>query len=832
MSVRHQRGSGTLRSRCGNLAVTALVLTGFLWAAVPAVVPTLAASAQAAEPAVYRLPDQAIVDIIDARRTPAVRVSPDRAWLLLADRPSLPSIAELSQRELGLAGTRFKPATNGPSQTWPAIGLTFLRVSDGEQRPVRGLPENPRLENLTWSPDGTRVAFTQTTPSGIELWVADKQAAPESAWARRLTGPKVSLVAGMIPTWMPDGTALIAALVPGDRGPEPVAPTVPTGPVVQENLGRTAPARTIPDLLQSPYDEKLFEHYFTTRLARIDLRGAIHWIGAPALFSGFDPSPDGQHLFVQVLHPPYSYTVPLYRFPSRMEVWDLAGRREHLVADVPLQEEVPISFSSVETGPRDVGWRSDAPATLCWTEALDGGDAGRQAELRDAVFLHAAPFDGEPVLWIRLPIRCAGILWGSGDLALISGRWWKTRNSRTWRARPDAPDTAAELLQDRSWEDAYNDPGVPVTVPNQAGRPVLLTRAGRIFLLGEGASPEGNRPFLDEYDPGTKETRRLFRSEAPFYERPVAVLDTTAGLILTTRESPEEVPNFHVRDLAGGEPRRLTSFPHPYPGLRGITKELVRYRRADGVPLSGTLFLPAGYRPEDGPLPTLLWAYPQEFKSADAAGQITDSPYRFDWVGWSSPLVFLTRGYAVLDDPKLPIVGEGDRQPNDTFVEQLSAGAKAAVDELVRRGVTDPRRVAIGGHSYGAFMTVNLLAHTDLFAAGLARTGGYNRTLTPFGFQSEERTLWQAPETYFAMSPFMFADKIKAPLLLIHGQADDNPGTFPMQSERLYAAMKGHGATVRLVLLPHEMHSYHARESAMHVLWETQEWLNRFVRKP
>jgi len=424
-------------------------------------------------------------------------------------------------------------------------------------------------------------------------------------------------------------------------------------------------------------------------------------------------------------------------------------------------------------------------------------------------------------------------MWGHDGLAIVEDYWWEDRRVRWWKIAPGSPETAPEQLQDYSWQDRYNDPGVPTMTPNEYGRYVLLTGddAHTIFLVGDGASPEGDRPFLDAFDTHHRETARLFRSEAPYYERPVVVMNKEARHVVTSRESVDEVPNYFMRDLAGGTLRQLTFFPHPTPQLSGMQKELIRYKREDGVDLTATLYLPAGYEAErDGPLPMLMWAYPREFKSADAAGQVDDSPYRFDWIGWWSPALWLTQGYAALDGPTMPIIGEGDAEPNDTYIEQLVASAAAAVDEVVRRGVADRHRIAIGGHSYGAFMAANLLAHSDIFAAGLPRTGAYNRTLTPFGFQSEDRSLWEAPDVYFEMSPFMHADKIKEPILLVHGQEDSNPGTFPMQSERFYSALKGHGATVRLVMLPHESHSYRARESLLHLLWETQRWLDTYVK--
>jgi dipeptidyl aminopeptidase/acylaminoacyl peptidase len=784
-----------------------------------------AAAGQGADPLGYRQPPQGIVDMLDAPPTPDVLLSPDRRTLLVQETPSLPPVAELAERELRLAGLRIRPRTSGPSRTQYAVSLSLVELADGRERRVDGLPAGPRIDHAAWSPDGASVAFTHEARDGFELWVLDAR----TARARRLTGPRLNLAAANAPRWQPDGRALIAALVPDARGPEPAAPELPTGPIVQESLGRTAPARTFQDLLANPHDEALFEHYLTARLARVDLDGRVTPLGEPGLLWSFDPSPDGRFLLVETLRRPYSYLVPAYRFPRRIEVLDRDGRPVHRVADLPLQDEVPVAFGSVATGPRGVSWRDDADATLFWAEALDGGDASREADERDRLFLLPAPFEGEPKVLATFGLRFAGLSWGDDQLALASEYWWKDRKLRTWILRPGAAgESEPEVLWDRSFEDRYGDPGDPQLRRDERGRLVLLRDGeGRLLLIGAGASPEGDRPFLDALDLATKESERLFRSEAPWYDAPFVLGD---GRIVVRREAPEVPPNYFVRDLASGELRQVTRFPHPAPQLAGVQKELIRYPREDGIQLTGTLYLPAGWKPEDGPLPTVLWVYPAEFKSADAAGQASGSPYRFTRPSRWSPVVWVTQGYAVLDDPTMPIVGEGETEPNDTYVEQLTASAKAAIDELARRGVADPRRVAVGGHSYGAFTTANLLVHTDLFAAGIAQSGAYNRSLTPFGFQSEERTLWQAPEVYVRMSPFFHAEKVNEPILLVHGEADNNSGTFPLQSERFYNALKGHGATARYVVLPFESHGYRGRESVLHTLAETFEWLERWVK--
>jgi len=776
----------------------------------------------------YKMPPKVIADLIDAPPTPSVMIGPLNKWMLIMELSGLPSIRDLAQPELRLAGIRFNPNTNTATRSLYYINLKLKNIRTGEEFAIKNLPENPNIRHVQWSPNGKFISFTNLESDGLRLWLVDLK----TKSAKKLSSARLNGIYGSPYEWVSNCKTLICRIVDPNRGKPPEAPEIPIGPIIQETTGRKAPARTYQDLLKSPYDENLFEYYASSQIIKITLDGKSKTLSKSFLFSNVDPSPNGKYLLVEKLHRPFSYLVPAYRFPYSVEIWDIEGNLVKTVADLPLAENVPIGFGAVPTGPRSFHWRSDAPSTLVWVEAQDGGDPKRKTDIRDRVYMLPAPFKGESIPIISLKYRYSGINWGNGRVALVSESWWRTRRTRTWIIEPDHRSSKPRLLFDRSYEDRYSDPGRPVMIRSSYGTSVLLTgeKGKTIFLSGSGASPEGNRPFLDRLNLKTKKTERIWRCEGPYYEYFVRLLDSKGKKFITRRESNSQPPNFFIRDLAKKDLVQITFFPHPTPQLKNIKKELIKYRREDGVQLTATLYLPPSYKPEDGPLPMLMWAYPREYKSARAAGQVRGSPYQFTRISWSRPQLWLTMGYAVLDGPTMPIIGEGDEEPNDTFVKQLVASAKAAVDEVVRRGIADPRRIAIGGHSYGAFMTANLLAHSDLFAAGIARSGAYNRTLTPFGFQSEERTFWEAPEIYFAMSPFMHADKINEPILLIHGLADNNSGTFPIQSQRFYHALKGLGAKARLVMLPYESHGYRARESIMHTLWEMTRWLEEYVK--
>ena len=766
----------------------------------------------------YLTPPKAIVDIMEAEPLPGVSVGPSREVIALTYRPGMPPISEVAQPMLRIAGMRINPRNNGPHRTSGATGITLRTVATGAERKVQ-VPADARIGAVMFSPDGKHLAFTNARENTIDLHIADVA----TGQVRQVQGAAINEVSTGC-DWLDDSSALLCGLVPSGRGPAPKDPGVPAGPNIQQNEGRAGPVRTYQDLLSSAYDEALFEHYMQTQLALVDAAsGKLTSVGKPGMIAGANASPDGQFFLVSRTKRPFSRLLPASRFPEDVEIWNRSGAVARKVADVPMGDTIPIN--GVMTGPRSYRWVPVEPATLMWVEALDKGDLKNDVPHRDRVVTLKAPFTGEPTQVAQTEFRYGGASWTEKGTILLSESDRETRTTRTWVLTPSWGD--ARKLWDRKQQDRYGDPGSPMMRP---GSGTILQSGDSIYLTGSGASKEGDRPFLDRLDLKTFETERLFRSGDDSYETVVGLLTDDAKRVMTRYETRTEPPNYYVRELPQGERQAVTHFKDPHPQITKAMADrmFVTYQRKDGVGLSGTIYLPAGYQ-KGQRVPMLLWAYPREFVDADAASQISGSPNRFTTVRGSSHLLLLAHGYAIFDGATMPIIGEGETA-NDTYIEQLVSSAQAAADKAVELGIADRHRIGVGGHSYGAFMTANLLAHSDIFAAGIARSGAYNRTLTPFGFQAETRTYWEVPEVYLKMSPFNYAHKINEPVLLIHGEADNNSGTFPIQSERLYMALKGHGATVRYVTLPAESHGYAARESNMHVVAETINWLDKYVK--
>jgi dipeptidyl aminopeptidase/acylaminoacyl peptidase len=770
----------------------------------------------------YKTPPKEIYDLVMAKPTPGVSFDSKGQYMLILERSSMPSVEDLAQPELRIAGLRINPNNFGPSRSSYTTGITIKEMATGKEFPVTGLPANLKAGNLQWSPNEDKAALTNTTNTAIDIYVIDIK----THKAIRVNKTAVNMVLGSI-DWI-DNSSLLYTAVNKPLTMAPKKPLAPKGPVVQQNLGKVAASPTFQDLIKSPFDEIQFEFYATSQLVK-NTNGVETKIGAPAIYGSIEPSPDKKYLLVERIDKPFSYLVTAYGFNSTMMITDINGALVKTIAKLPSSELEPRGNDNVLNAPRGYTWLNNFPSTLLWIEPLDSGMIKNKMDYHDAAYTLAAPFTTEPGLFCKTAMRMYGVS------ALSNNTYFVTEGSRAQHRQKISmpnPDRSLNLLIDRSTDDAYNDPGTPMTEKNNFGRNTIKVINGtKIVMRGNGASSKGDLPFLNTFDIYTKETKQLWRCEEPYYETITSMLDFDKLLVVTSRQSQTEQPNYYLRDIKNNSTKAITAFPDPQPGLRGITKQKITYKRKDGVDLAADLYLPKGYdAKKDGPLPVMMWAYPREFKSAADAAQLRGSKYTFTRVGYGSIVFWATQGYAIMDNTEFPIVGEGDKQPNDNFVAQLSWSAEAAIDKIAEMGVGDRNRVAVGGHSYGAFMTANLLAHTSLFKAGIARSGAYNRTLTPFGFQNEERTYWQAPEVYNAMSPFSHANKIKTPMLMIHGEADNNPGTFPIQSERLYNAIKGHGGTVRFVQLPFESHGYAAKENILHMLWEQNQWLNKYVK--
>lgn len=776
----------------------------------------------------YQTPPKAIADLVLAKPTPTISVDNQGEWMLLMQRNSYPSVEELGQPEIRVAGMRMNPNNFSASRQTFINTLSLKDIKTGKTFSISGLPENLMASAVSWSPSEKKIGFTNQTATRVDLYVIDVA----SKQAKRINKNPLNVLMGAAFTWLDDETLLYkTVLKPVSRAPK--KPITPGGPTIQESYGKAAPRPTYQDMIKSPYDEQLFEFYTTVQVVK-NSKSIETPMGKPAIYTQLSPSPDKKYLLVRTIEKPYSYTVPAGGFKSSLNIWDSNGKMVKEIAQLPSSETAPAGNDNVQDVARSHAWRDDEAATITWVKALDGGLIKNQATHRDAVYALAAPFTGEAKEIAKTTMRYGGIMWGDAQFALLTEVLRGKQQLRTHRLNPATGET--ELLFERSLTNAYANPGSPIMRKNEFGRNVIeRLNNGTTLLMNNttGASPRGDLPYLSSFNLTTKKTDTLWRCREGYFETITEVLDSKNLILLTRRESNTEVPNYYIRNLKlKVADQQITDFPNPYPALEGVTKQKIKYKRADGVDLTGDLYLPKGYDAKTmGPLPVLLWAYPREFNNAADAAQVRGSSHTFTRISWGSPIYYVTQGYAVLDNAEMPIVSTSpDKKPNDNFIAQLKLNARAAIDQLASMGVGDSTRVGVGGHSYGAFMTANLLAHTNWFKAGIARSGAYNRTLTPFSFQNEDRTYWQVPQLYYDMSPFSFAHQLKTPILLIHGDTDDNTGTYPIQSERMFAALKGNGAKVRYVSLPYEAHGYRGMENVLHTLWEQYQWLEKYVK--
>lgn len=771
----------------------------------------------------YTQPPADVVKMVEAPPTPNVSISPAKDAMMLTNYNPNPGIATLARPFLKLAGLRIDPVL-GSRQRITEFTAVEIQWLDGDKKINIQLPAKGRLSGMPkWSPDGRHIAFGMDTEQGVEVWTADTR----SGKATRAGDFHCNEVLGTY-NWMEDGERLFVYQIPKGRGPAPVPAAVPSGPNIEETAGKVSQVVTFQDLLKSESDERLFEYHATSQLALVNIKtGQSQLLGKPALYMAATWSPDENYLLVTTLRRPFSYRVQYNNFARKTEVWGKTGTSLRTLVEYPVTDEIPRQ--GVVDGPRAFDWQALHPARLLWAEALDGGDPKKKVDFRDKVMLLDAPFKDNPRELLKTKYRFSDFEWTADqDIALLGEYDRDRRWYDSWRIDLKNP-VQKDTFYSISINDDYGNPGEPVYQRLASGDYVIAQEGDWAWFRSDGASPKGEFPRLDKINLRTRKRVTVYQSPEDAYENFISFVGKRYDRIITRSESKTAVPNFYTVDLNSKARRALTQFKDPAPQMTGVEKRLVTYKRPDGVPLSGTLYLPPNYKPGQK-LPLFIWAYPLEYSDAATAGQVRGSDTRFTFYRGDSPLFFVTQGYAVLMDATIPIVGDPETM-NNTFVQQATASGRAAIDYLDSLGIIDRKRVGVGGHSYGAFMTANLLAHSDDYAYGIARSGAYNRTLTPFGFQSERRSFWEARDIYMNVSPFNHAEKIKKPLLLIHGEADNNPGTFTVQSERMYQAIKGNGGTARLVLLPHESHGYRAKESIEHVLSEMFNWAGKYSKE-
>lgn len=787
-------------------------------------------SALAQENLSYQKPSKTILDLADYQRAPSVSMDTKKEYMLLSYRNTYKTLDDLNQEELRLGGLRINPVTNISSTVTYIINLKLRKIKGKDEVQVSGLPSNPRISNITWSPNDKKILFSNTISTGVELWVLDVA----SAQATKLTDATVNANLGNPFNWFSDNETILVKMLPKNRPALLDAKKdLPTGPIISNADGAKSQNRTYPDMLKNKNDETNFENIITSELYKVNLNGTATLFKKADMYAGESFSPDGNYLMLNTIQKPFSYIVPLSRFPFKTVVYDKDGKEVKVVNEVPLNEIMPKGFMAVRKGKREMGWRNDKPATLYYVVALDEGDQANKVDFRDEVFLWDAPFTAEATSLVKTAQRYSDIIWGNETVAVVSDEWYDTRNTKTYLINPSDVSQKPKVITDRNSQDIYSDPGFFETRKNQYSKYVLAIENDNAFRIGDGYTKDGQFPFIDKFNLKTFLSKRLYTSTyKDKKEDLLEIEDFKKGIVLVQIQSKSEYPNYYFRNIQKENSLTpITSFKNPFESIKNVSKEVIKYKRKDGVELSGTLYLPEGYdKVKKEKLPLLIWAYPSEFKDKNSAGQSNQNSNEFTFPYYGSFVYWVTKGYVVLDDASFPIIGEGTTEPNDNFITQLVDNAEAAINAVDALGYINKKKVAVGGHSYGAFMTANLLTHSNLFACGIARSGAYNRTLTPFGFQMEQRNYWEVPEVYNTMSPFMNAEKMKTPMLLVHGEADNNPGTFTLQTERYFQALKGLGAPARMVILPKESHGYAAKENILHLLWEQDQFLEKYLK--
>ena len=838
----------------------------------------------------YATPPPELADAVLAPRHLNVTlssVSPDKKWFVdeIGDGPVVMKTFSKPFHELGGVFIDHKANRARTLTIRNNAGIQLISATDGSRKPIQ-VPAGLRVSNATWSPDGTAIAYFGHAEDATHIYIADVA----SGKSRQLS--KIPILATMVSSFefTDNGRQIAAVVIPDGRAAMPTAPTAPTGPTVKLSDSAKNRLRTFPSLMSTPYEKDLLKWHATGQLALIDVKqGTVKKFGKPDMIRSVDFAPDGKYARVTRMVEPFSYDVPVNNFGSVEEVWDATGTSLVKLNERPLNlgvqddtQDPPAAgggrgAQQNQQGRRELAWRADGQGlTYVEQEAAPertgrrGGQAGDTADDQDAasaqrggrgapqppqrkdrVYQWTAPFtDATKKVIYEHPTRLSGHRF-SPDMKVLFFSERAGQNTLDKAVYLDAPAQTYTLARYRA-DDIYVNPGSIVGVrgaaPAGGGRgggrggagaagstPVLMSAdSEHVFYQGtsyaKNPNDVGPKTFIDKVAIKTGTKTRIYESDnTDVYERVSTIIDPDAGSFIVTREGPTEVPQQYL--VQNGQRLALTKNQDVTPDLTKMKLERFTVERPDGFKFRVTVNLPQNFIPGSRP-PALFWFYPREFADQDSYDRPdrTFNKNAFPNFGTRSMEFFTRLGYAVVE-PDSPIVGAQGAM-NDNYVHDLRTNLAVVIDELDKRGLADRHRLAIGGHSYGAFSAVNAMVHTPFFKAGIAGDGAYNRTLTPLGFQSERRDLWQAPHVYLGMSPFLYAQNMTGALLMYHGYADQNVGTDPDNSIRLYHALNGLGKTAALYMYPLEDHGPASRETLL-VLWARwAAWLDKYVKNP
>ncbi|MDQ2666797.1 MAG: prolyl oligopeptidase family serine peptidase [Gemmatimonadota bacterium] len=831
----------------------------------------------------YIRPPAEVAKLVTAPRqlnSTLTQQSPDKAHFLVVHGEGLGIEAKFAKPHYYFGGLQVDYRANR-LRSFTSRGQRSFEIVDalsGARVSVKA-PEGTTMSSPSWSPNGMQLAYFVNFDDASYVYVADAR----SGASRRLSGRAALPVLSTSLAWTPDGNAVYSVMIPSPRMPMPKEAIEAEGPIVRMTGGAKNKTPTYASLMQTPLEKAQLEYYATGQLARVDMKGVVKAIGAPALIDSIDVAPDGEYLRVGLIQKPFSYLVPVTAFGAHEELWSSDGRVIATLTRRPLRESDASGGDDAASGR---GGAASDSAKRAFTWAPSGGlaylaqdpaprrargavataapvtdssdaaptDSARGPRRKDRLFVWSAPFvagSAKPVA--ESDNRIAGFVYTADGKWVLLSEVAGTA-THTYAIQPSDPSKRHTIFRavgaqagfgggrgaggggrGGASDDAfYANPGTVVLRQTAGGRTAVVSADGKsVFLEGthyaKDAANVAPRTFVDKVDLATGTKTRLFESDTALFESAPVPVDNDFSKFVVTRETEKVVPDQWLRDRNTGQLKQLTENKDVTPDVTGMTRRSIQVTRADGKTLWVNVTFPPGYR-EGTRLPAMFWFYPYEYADQESYDHTkrTLNKHKFPTAAPRSIEIMATQGYAIVQ-PDIPIFGTAGRL-NDNYVNDLRNGLTAVIDELDKRGIIDRGRLGIGGHSYGAFSTVNAMVNLPYFKAGIAGDGNYNRTLTPNGFQSERRDLWEARETYLAMSPFLYADRLQGALLMYHSLEDQNTGTDPSNSVRLFHALQGMGKQASLYMYPYEDHGPLIEETLLDQWGRWVAWLDLYVK--